>query len=1000
MADQDNADHTTFDMGSADEIATCTSCHMGGGPYEVDRNGNRYDSFFAANRAGIEAGDFGTLNGDYFRYELDAIAAAPFNWMLDALRPSPALSAPKLHDWSESGVLEAECLTCHLDPLLARLTTADGVQSQNYSPRLQVFVVAKMNAARNDYADVYAMSFGRYPDASDPGEVPAGYEIFSASRYSSPLPPRDYVASRFYAAENTPGGTTRDAVKVPILEGGMPDEVLLPAGQSGSGFKMHNAYDPGVNKVFANGDTVWGSRKFLGYYFKYAATGGLMGLDLDGDGIPLAYVRLVKKPGVSLADLPATAQNYFDAETYYDPDDLARFAAATTEAPILASDDTGGQKWDLVCARCHVAFTDPVNQGLYMRPDIMGMKADVPKRGTFWKMDYTGAEDYDALLAAVASGEKSPAELAGYDVHAARGVECVDCHASQAEDRFAPDHNFGKGIDTGGTVRNDLDFQKVKVCRDCHQESSMIPRHGAIFRSGELTVKHFEAVACESCHIPQKRYWAFRTFDYTMGFSYNFDSRFMPNPADPGNVAGMTPFSAFSGFGIVDPQPGYYAAAPFYGIGGLQWVGQSNPLYGMDVVTSIAYFDPAGPDTMVASQRRMNGLRADFVPFSPEGQPLRPMDPYAMFYNMMTDPDGVTDTSSPQGFMASANGKSYFELTPVLYRKPDRNGVLKLYPTNPVAEVTWVDYDPADPASMKVLYARELNSILAGAVSREIMPGRSQVGVVLTNSAFTRDPATGAITVTDPATIIWDDNLDLRPEISNETELDQVRSAIEQVLAREDEYAGVAGKTHHLKLAVLAHNFTISHNVLPKSQALGQVKDYDALGGVDPATGAPLPAPGNVRAGATRQCVDCHAEGPGDMDVMMNARLTNRRVTFVPWTIQGFDDLVARGKVWVEPEIGFIHPIDANGDGDTEDVAPDFSRWQPDGSGMLLPGDYLGATQAEVIEHTEEAAAAFAKLAGLTPVHPGEEAEAPEEAPAAAEPAGRASCFLGTLLIP
>jgi hypothetical protein len=600
----------------------------------------------------------------------------------------------------------------------------------------------------------------------------------------------------------------------------------------------------------------------------------------------------------------------------------------------------------------------------------------------------------------VERGEKSPGELAGWDVHAARGVECVDCHASQAEDLQAPDHNFGKGIDTGGTVRNDLDFAKVKVCRDCHAESSMIPRHGAIFGDGDLIVRHFEAVACESCHVPNKRYWAFRTFDYTMGFSYNFDSRFMPNPSDPGNLAQMQPFSAFAPFGITDPQPGYYAAAPFYGIGGLQWAGQSNPLYGMDVVTGIAYFDPKGPDTMEAMQRIMQGKPAEFVPFNEQGQPLRPMDPYAMFYNMMTDPDGHADTTSPEGFLSSAGGSSYFNLTPVLYQKPDRNGKLKLYPGNPVAEVTWVDFDPADPASMKVLYARELNPILAGAVSRVTPMGSSQVGMVLINSAFERDPQTGAITVLDESTLIWDDNFDLRPEISNEVELDQVRSAIELVLAKEDEYAGAGGREHHLKLAVVAHNFTISHNVLPKSQALGQRKDYDPLGGVDPATGMPLTPPGNVKAGRTKQCVDCHAEGPGDMDVMMNARLSNRRVTFVPWTIENFEGLVAAGKIWVEPEIGYIHPIDGNGDGDTNDVAPDFSRWQPDGSGLVAPGDYLGATQAEIIEHTEEAAAAFARLAGLTPSHPGEgsdEVSNPAD-PGAYQPESRSSsCFIDTV---
>lgn len=1020
MADQNNPDVTRFDIGTADEIATCTSCHMGGGPYEVDRNGNRYDDFYAQNKVRILAGEFGAWNGDYFRYDLQDVAAAPFFLMREAAGgpATPSLSAPRPHDWSESGVLEAECLTCHLDPYQDRLAVTDAptgaeVRAQNYSPRLRIFVIAKMNQARDDYEDVLALSFGRYPTAA---EVPEGYEVFATDRYSSPLK-GTYEGGKFYSALNSPVGTTRDTVKVPIVEGGKPDEV-----GGTNGFKMHNGYNPAVNFVqSAEGDKVWGSRKFLGYYFKYAATAGLMGLDLDGDGVPLAYVKLVKKSGASLADVPDQVQNYFEAHTYYDPDDLALFASSTgTAAPMLASSDTGDHKWDIICARCHVGFQDPVDGGLYFRPDHMGMKADVPKRGTYWKMDYTGAEDYDALRQAVDAGQKSPAELAGYDVHAARGVECVDCHAAKTGTPGAPDHNFGKGLDTGGTVRNDLDYQKVKVCVDCHQESAMVLAHRDNFGSEAIVSNHFEHLACESCHVPEKRYWAFRSFDYSLGFAYNFDSRFMPNPADPGNapnvpgpgnpneVPGMVPFSFFADFGIQDPQPGYYAAAPFYGIGGLQWVGQSNPLYGMDVVTSIAYFDPHGPDPLRAGQLQMQGVQPGF------GQ--RPMDPYAMFYTMMTDPDGATfiPTPGPDGhfnpedigqFIATANGTSYFDLTPVLYKKADRDGKVKLYPANPVAIVTWVDYDPADPASMKVLYPRELNSILAGAVTREAMPGRHQMGMVLINSTVTRDE-TGAITSYDPATIVWDDNFDLRPEISEEREIDLVRTALEQVLAREDALAGVAGRTHHLRLGIVAHYFSISHNILPKSQALGAPKNYDALGGVDPATGMPLPAPGNVEAGTTRQCVDCHASPQGvptyggDADVAMNARLTNRRVTFVPWAIKDFARLVAEGKVWVEPELGYLHPIDANGNGSTDDVSPDFSRWNPDGSGMVLPGDYLGATQAEVIEHTEEAARAFAHLAGLTPVDPGEEpAPAPEPAPAETS-SGSTGCFLRTLLGP
>lgn len=383
----------------------------------------------------------------------------------------------------------------------------------------------------------------------------------------------------------------------------------------------------------------------------------------------------------------------------------------------------------------------------------------------------------------------------------------------------------------------------------------------------------------------------------------------------------------------------------------------------------------------------------------------------------MTDMDGAVTVLAPDAspeeiqeafaqFAASANGKSYFEFTPVLYKKPDRDGKIKIYPGNPVVALTWVDYEPADPASMRVLAPRELNSILAGAVSREGMPGRHQIGMVLISSSVTRDEF-GAITGYDPATIVWDDNFDLRPEISNETELDRVKAALKTVLEKEDQYAGRPSPDYdaNLRLAIVAHYFTVSHNVLPASQALGAPKTYDKLGGLDLATGQMVPPPGVVEAGTTRQCVDCHAQGTdpvygGDPDVVPNARLSNRTVTFLPWTIENFDGLVAKGKIWVEPEVGYIHPVDVNRDGDTDDVAPDFSTVAD--TGMVTPADLIGATQAEILEHTEEAARAFAKLAGLTPVEPGEEPVTSEE-PAASEdtgPTGSTGCFLQTLTRP
>ena len=64
----------------------CGGCHPGGGPVEYDRDGNRYDTFAADPKNGILPGGPNGLDGDYFKAK-----------------------------WAESGVLEADCLICHLE---------------------------------------------------------------------------------------------------------------------------------------------------------------------------------------------------------------------------------------------------------------------------------------------------------------------------------------------------------------------------------------------------------------------------------------------------------------------------------------------------------------------------------------------------------------------------------------------------------------------------------------------------------------------------------------------------------------------------------------------------------------------------------------------------------------------------------------------------------------------------------------------------------------------
>ncbi|HOL99117.1 MAG TPA: hypothetical protein PLE86_11610, partial [Bacteroidales bacterium] len=62
--------------------------------------------------------------------------------------------------------------------------------------------------------------------------------------------------------------------------------------------------------------------------------------------------------------------------------------------------------------------------------------------------------------------------IAFTDVHIAKGLICVDCHVagSMATDeriRGKEVHQFGKGDDPSGYVRNDLD-NTIRTCNDCH----------------------------------------------------------------------------------------------------------------------------------------------------------------------------------------------------------------------------------------------------------------------------------------------------------------------------------------------------------------------------------------------------------------------------------------------------------------------------------------------------------------------------------------------------
>jgi hypothetical protein len=101
--------------------------------------------------------------------------------------------------------------------------------------------------------------------------------------------------------------------------------------------------------------------------------------------------------------------------------------------------------------------------------------------------------------------KRGAAFTAHTDVHLAKGLKCVDCHTAGSGGadpriRGREVHQFGKGDDPSGWVRNDLD-NTVRSCESCHTDGTM----GApVAKHAWLPPLHLEKIACATCHIPRR----------------------------------------------------------------------------------------------------------------------------------------------------------------------------------------------------------------------------------------------------------------------------------------------------------------------------------------------------------------------------------------------------------------------------------------------------------------------------------------------------------------
>ncbi|NIA08578.1 MAG: hypothetical protein GWP10_02090, partial [Nitrospiraceae bacterium] len=139
-----------FDVGVADEAAVCYSCHPGGGPAQgIVQPDGKVISYNDPSL--VPKHDY---DRDFYDYNSNDLANA-LNSPMSIEDTVKAIGAPKRHDWSKSGVMEADCLLCHIDPDSPyTLHAADGLKAQPFRPRLMIF------AERDGNGNVTSISLG------------------------------------------------------------------------------------------------------------------------------------------------------------------------------------------------------------------------------------------------------------------------------------------------------------------------------------------------------------------------------------------------------------------------------------------------------------------------------------------------------------------------------------------------------------------------------------------------------------------------------------------------------------------------------------------------------------------------------------------------------------------------------------------------------------------------------------------------------------------------
>jgi hypothetical protein len=173
------------------------------------------------------------------------------------------------------------------------------------------------------------------------------------------------------------------------------------------------------------------------------------------------------------------------------------------------------------CAQCH-GFT--ARKATVIQPI---QHADIMRGTEKAGWIYNGAKISETVSPHIAGKEKMDYP---WDVHAAKGLVCIDCHfspnnpgrriqedpakhlkyrpteADPAVYLKRPDHNFARGNIPPETV-NVTRHYTMRGCGECHDAEKahdFLPYKSV----------HFRALACQTCHIPEVHFWAYRSDEW------------------------------------------------------------------------------------------------------------------------------------------------------------------------------------------------------------------------------------------------------------------------------------------------------------------------------------------------------------------------------------------------------------------------------------------------------------------------------------------------------